>query len=101
MDEEEYNRKYVNLRVLKSIQEYLKTEDGSPTAVYPINVPQDLLYQVLKIQGPDNADKLIHHIFRLGLDTWSDEFFNEAFGSQQKLEQFIEMVKKRNKGEGG
>ena len=61
---------------------------------------EDLLYQVLKIQGPDNADKLIHHIFRLGLDMWSDEFFNEAFGSQQNLEQFIEVVKKRNKGEG-
>ena len=101
MDEEEYNRKYVNLRVLKSIQEYLKTEGNSSTAVYPIRVPQDLLYQVLKIQGPDNADKLIHHIFRLGLDTWSDEFFNEAFGSQQKLEQFIEMVKKRNREKGG
>ena len=101
MDEEEYNRKYVNLRVLKSIQEYLKTEGGSPTAVYPINVPQDLLYQVLKIQGPDNADKLIHQIFRLGLEIWSDDFFNEAFGSQQNLERFIEMVKKRNKVEGG
>ena len=100
MDQEEYNRKYVNLRVLKSIQEYLKTEGDSSTAVYPIRVPQDLLYQVLKIQGPDNADKLIHHIFRLGLDIWSDEFFNEAFGSQQNLEQFIKMVKKRNKREG-
>ena len=61
---------------------------------------EDLLYQVLKIQGPDNADKLIHHIFRLGLDIWSDEFFNEAFGSQQNLERFIDMVKKRNKREG-
>ena len=100
MDKEEYNRKYVNLRVLKSIQEYLKTEGESSTAVYPIKVPEDLLYQVLKIQGPDSADKLIHHIFRLGLDIWSDEFFNEAFGSQQNLEQFIKMVKKRNKREG-
>ena len=101
MDQEEYNRKYVNLRVLKSIQEYLKTEGDSSTAVYPIKVPQDLLYQVLKIQGPDNADKLIHQIFRLGLEIWSDDFFNETFGSQQNLERFIEMVKKRNKGEGG
>lgn len=101
MDQEEYNRKYVNLRVLKSIQEYLKTEGDSSTAVYPIKVPQDLLYQVLKIQGPDNADKLIHQIFRLGLEIWSDDFFNETFGSQQNLERFIEMVKKKNKGEGG
>jgi len=100
MDQEEYNRKYVNLRVLKSIQEYLKTESDSPTAVYPIKVPQDLLYQVLKIQGPDNADKLIHQIFRLGLEIWSDDFFNETFGSQQSLERFIDMVKKRNKREG-
>ena len=97
MDKEEFDRKYVNLRVLKSIQEYLKTEGDSPTAVYPIRVPQDLLYQVLKIQGPDNADKLIHHIFRLGLEIWSDEFFDEAFGSQQSLEQFIKLVKKRNR----
>ena len=100
MDQEEYNRKYVNLRVLKSIQEYLKSGGDSSTAVYPIKVPEDLLYQVLKMQGPDNADKLIHHIFRLGLDIWSEEFFNEAFGSQRNLEQFIEMVKKRNKKEG-
>jgi hypothetical protein len=46
MDQEEYDRKYVNLRVLKSIQEYLKTEGDLSTAVYPIKVPQDLLYQV-------------------------------------------------------
>ena len=101
MDQEEYNRKYVNLKVLKSIQEYLKSEGDLSTAVYPIKVPQDLLYQVLKIQGPENADNLIHQIFRLGLESWSDDFFNEAFGSQQSLERFIEIVKKRNKGKGG
>jgi hypothetical protein len=98
MDQEEYDRKYVNLKVLKSIQEYLKTEGALSAAVYPIRVPQDLLYQVLKIQGPDNADKLIHHIFRLGLDIWSEEFFSEAFGSQENLERFIELVRKRNRG---
>lgn len=100
MDQEEFDRKYVNLRVLKSIQEYLKTGGESSTAVFPIRVPEDLLYQVLKIQGPDNADKLIHHIFRLGLDIWSEEFFKEAFGTQENLEQFIQMVKKRSRGEG-
>jgi hypothetical protein len=98
MDKEEYDRKYVNLKVLKSIQEYLKSEGAASSAVYPIRVPQDLLYQILKIQGPDNADKLIHHIFRLGLDSWSEEFFNEAFGSQHNLEQFIETVRRRNRG---
>jgi hypothetical protein len=98
MDQEEYDRKYVNLKVLKSIQEYTKTEGASSAAVYPIRVPEELLYQVLKLQGPDNADKLIHHIFRLGLDTWSDEFFNEAFGSQENLEAFIKLVQQRNRG---
>ncbi|MBC8419930.1 MAG: hypothetical protein KJ573_13825 [Proteobacteria bacterium] len=99
MDQEEYNRKRINLKVLKSIQEYMKTEDAASSALYPIKVPEDLLYQVLRIQGPDSADKLIHHIFRMGLDLWSDEFFNEAFGSQRNLEQFIKMMKKRNRGE--
>jgi len=100
MDQEEFDRNYVNLKVLKSIQEYTKTEGASSAAVYPIRVPEELLYQVLKLQGPDNADKLIHHIFRLGLDIWSEEFFTEAFGSKEKLEEFIELVRKRKKGEG-
>ncbi|MFH1082120.1 MAG: hypothetical protein V1751_01850 [Pseudomonadota bacterium] len=99
MDKEEYNRKRINLKVLKSIQEYMKTEGAASSALYPIRVPEDLLYQVLRIQGPDSADKLIHHIFRMGLDLWSDEFFNEAFGSPRNLEQFIKMMKKRNRGE--
>jgi len=98
MDQEEYDRKYVNLKVLKSIQEYTKSEGTSSAAVYPIRVPEDLLYQILKLQGPDNADKLIHHIFRLGLDLWSEEFFNEAFGSQQNLQRFIEIVRQKNRG---
>jgi len=98
MDQEEFDRKYVNLRVLKSIQEYTKSEGASSAAVYPIRVPEDLLYQVLKLQGPENVDKLIHHIFRLGLDIWSEEFFTEAFGSQKSLEQFIDTVRKRHKG---
>ncbi|MBW1797781.1 MAG: hypothetical protein JRJ21_05115 [Deltaproteobacteria bacterium] len=96
MDEEEYKWKYVNLRVLKSVQDFLKTESPSTTAVYPINVPDDLLYQVLKLQGPDNADQLIHHIFRLGLTFWSEKLYDDVFGSEQSLEEFIELVKKRN-----
>ena len=67
MDEEEYKSKYTNLRILKSIQEYLKSDEEGPMAVYPINVPDDLLYQVVKFQGTESADKLIHHIFELGL----------------------------------
>ena len=96
MDEEEYNWKYVNLRVLKRVQDFFKTESTSTTAVYPINVPDDLLYQVLKLQGPDNADQLIHHIFKLGLTHWSEKLYNDVFGSEQSLEEFIELVKKRN-----
>jgi hypothetical protein len=96
MDEEEYNWKYMNLRVLKSVQDFIKKENASTTAVYPINVPDDLLYQVLKLQGPDSADKLISHIFKLGLTFWSEKLYNEVFGSEQNLEEFIELVKKRN-----
>jgi hypothetical protein len=97
MDEEEYNWKYSNLRVLKSVQDFLKKEESSPSSVYPISVPDDLLYQVLKLQGPDNADQLIHHIFKLGLTFWSEKLYDDVFGSEKSLEDFIKLVKKRNK----
>jgi hypothetical protein len=96
VDEEEYKRKYVNLRVLKSVQEYLKTDSATSNAVYPINVPEDLLYQVLKLQGAENTDKFVHHIFKLGLTFWSEKLFHDEFGSEQSLENFIDLVKKRN-----
>ena len=97
MDDKEYKKKYVNLRVLKSVQEYLIPDSTSPTAVYPIKVPDDLLYQVLKLQGPEKVDTLIHHIFRVGLNIWSEQLYNDVFGSEENLEEFIELVKKRNK----
>jgi len=97
MDEEEYSKKYAMLRILKSVQEYLMPGDDSPSAVYPINVPEDLLYQVLKLEGADSADKLIHKIFKMGLTAWSEKVYNDAFGSQDNLQRFIELVKKRNK----
>lgn len=97
MDEEEYTRKYVNLRILKSIQEYLKSENDSSTAVYPIKVPDDLLYQAARLQGAESADKLIHRIFKMGLTVWSGKLYNEVFGSEESLEEFIEIVKKRAK----
>ena len=97
MDEEEYHKKYINLRVLKSIQEYLKSDDGSNSAVYPIRVPDDLLYQTLKHQGAENADHLIHEIFTMGLALWSENLFNAIFGSRESLEEFIELVKNRVK----
>ena len=97
MDEEEYNRKYVNLRILKSVQDYLRSENDSPAAVYPIRVPDELLYQVLRLQGSKSSDELIHHIFKLGLTLWSDKLYNNVFGSQRSLEEFIELVKKRSR----
>ena len=99
MDEEEYNTKYINLRVLKSIQEYLKSEDDSTTSVYPINVPDDLVLQTLKCEGAKSTDKLIHHIFKLGLTIWSEKLYAEAFGSPSALKSFIEVVKKRSREE--
>jgi len=97
MDEAEYKKKYVNLRILKSVQEYLKSEGSSQTSVYPIKVPDDLLYQVLKLQGAEEADNLIHHIFKTGLQAWSERLYNEVFGSEENLQEFIEMVKGRRK----
>jgi hypothetical protein len=97
MNKEEFNRKYVNLRILKSIQDYLKPDIDSPKAVYPIRVPDELLYQVAKLQGAENADKLIHHIFELGLSLWSERQYAEVFGSESELEDFIKLLKKSNK----
>jgi hypothetical protein len=96
MNEEEFQRKYVNLRILKSIQDYLKPDKETSTAVYPIKVPDELLYQVAKLQGAENADRLIHHIFELGLSVWSERQYNEIFGTEEELEAFIDLVKKRN-----
>jgi hypothetical protein len=96
VDEKEYKRKYVNLRVLKSVQDYLKTDSTTQNAVYPISVPEDLLYQALKLQGAENADELVHYIFRVGLSFWSEKLFQDEFGSERSLENFIELVKKRN-----
>jgi hypothetical protein len=97
MDKEEYNNKYIHLRILKSVQEYLKSDENEHTAVYPIRVPDELLYQTLKSKGAKNADTLIHYIFRVGLSIWSERQYNAVFGSQQSLEEFIELVKKQNR----
>ena len=94
---EDYERRYVNLRILKSIQEYLKPDKGGKTALYPIKVPNDFLYQMLKLEGPEEVDKLIHHIFTLGLNQWSEELFRSEFGTLEDLEEFIERVKKKKK----
>ena len=97
MDEEEYNKKYSNLRILKSIQEYLKSEKDASTSVYPINVPDDLLFQSLRSQGAENADELINYIFKLGLTIWSEKLYQDEFGTTSALCSFIDIVKDRNK----
>ena len=95
MEEEEFKNKYIHLRILKSIQEYLKKETEASAAVYPIRVPDDFLYQLVKLHGPDNADRIIHQIFKLGLTAWSDKLYNEVFGSQRDLETFIDKLKRK------
>lgn len=95
MGEEEYKRKYVILRILKSIQEYLKSPNDGEKALYPIHVPNDFLIQILRHEGTDFADNLIHEIFRLGLKAWADQLYSEVFGSVNTLEAFIEEVKAR------
>ena len=97
MDEEEYRSKYVNLRILKSIQEYLKHEDDSSPALYPIEVPKDFLYQAARLQGAESADRLFHEIFELGLTLWSEKLYHDVFGSEENLEAFIELVKERGR----
>jgi len=96
MEKKEYKKKYLNLKILKSIQEYLKSDDNDHTSVFPIRVPDELIYQTLKSKGAKNADTTIHHIFKLGLSIWSEKQYNTVFGSQQSLEEFIELVKKQN-----
>jgi hypothetical protein len=96
MDKEEYKNKYMNLKILKSVQEYLKSDENKHTAVYPIRVPDELLYQTLQAKGAKNVDSIIHYIFKLGLTIWSEKQYNTVFGSHQSLEEFIELLKKQN-----
>lgn len=95
MDEQEFQRKYINLRILKGIQNYLKSEGEEDSVVYPIRVPQELLYKMVKLQGPESADKLVHHIFSIGLSIWSERLFQESFGTPENLKAFIQLMKER------
>ena len=95
MDEEEFQKKYYHLRILKSVQEYLKADTNAAAAVYPVRVPEELLYQIVKSEGPEAADQVIHRIFKAGLTAWSERMYQEVFGSQENLETFIELLKKR------
>jgi hypothetical protein len=95
VDEEEFQKKYYHLRILKSVQEYLKADTNAAAAVYPVRVPEELLYQIVKSEGPETADQVIHRIFKAGLTAWSERMYQEVFGSQENLETFIELLKKR------
>jgi hypothetical protein len=97
MDEEEFQKKYFHLRILKNIQEYLKADTNAAAAVYPVRVPEDLLYHFAKTEGPERADEVIHKIFKTGLSAWSEKMYQEVFGSQENLETFIELLKKKSK----
>ena len=96
MDEREYDFKVANLRIIKTIKEYLKT-DGSPAAaVYPIVLPEEFLYRILQLQGVESTDQVINHIFKLGLSLWSDSLYHSVFGSERGLIEFIKAVNRRN-----
>ena len=95
MEEEEFRKKYYHLRILKSVQEYLKADTNAAAAVYPVRVPEELLYQLVKSEGPESADQVIHKIFKAGLTAWSEKMYQEVFGSQENLETFIELLKKK------
>lgn len=95
MDEEEYNKKHKNLMILKNVQDYLKSDSDSATSLYPIKVPDDLLFQVLSLHGPEGADRLIHHIFKMGLTLWNQKLYDDEFGTPAALSSFIDIVKER------
>jgi hypothetical protein len=92
LETEDYGRKHFALRILKSIQEYLKSGNHGNSAVYPINVPNDLLVLVLKHHGTEFADELINEIFRIGVKAWAEEFYLEVFEGPENLESFVEEV---------
>ena len=99
MDEEEYKKKYTNLMILKSVQDYLKSDSDSSDSVYPVKVPDELFMQVLRLDGPKGLDRIIHHIFKLGLTQWNENLYDNEFGSPAALNEFIAMVKRREKAD--
>ena len=85
--------------ILKSVQDYLKTDSNSSDSVYPVKVPDDLFIQVLRLDGPEGLDRIIHHIFKLGLTLWNEKLYDNEFGSPAALNKFIDMVRRREKVE--
>jgi hypothetical protein len=99
MDEEEFQRKFINLRILKGIQEYLKGKTNAETALHPVRVPNELLYQLVRLRGAEEADNIIHKIFQMGLEAWYEMLYSHEFGSEESLEAFIRMVRDRNRAD--
>jgi hypothetical protein len=99
VDEEEYKKKYKNLMILKNVQDYLKTDGESSDSVYPVKVPDELFMQVLKLDGPEGLDRIINHIFKLGISLWYEKLYDNEFGSPAALNDFIDTVKRREKVE--
>jgi hypothetical protein len=97
MEREAFEHKYQVLYLLKSIQEYLKSDNGHESAVFPLKVPRGLLANITGTKGPENADKLLQSIFELGLKVWSEQMYLQTFGSARNLEDFVEKVKNRNR----
>lgn len=97
MEEEEYKKKHTNLMILKSVQDYLKTDTSSSESVFPVKIPDELFLQVLRLDGPEGLDRIIHYIFKLGLTLWNEKLFDKEFGSSEALNEFIDLMKRRAK----
>lgn len=93
MDEQEYKKKYTNLMILKSVQDYLKSDSESSDSVYPVKIPDELFTRVLRLEGPEGLDRIVHHIFKLGLTLWNERLYDNEFGSPAALNEFIDIVK--------
>jgi hypothetical protein len=94
MDDKEYQLKYASLRILKSIQEYLKTDDSDaePIALYPIRVPRDLLSHIMRLHSAEELDQLMHSIFSRGIENWAEALYLSVFGTTKALENFIKRI---------
>ncbi len=97
MEEEEYRKKHTNLMILKSVQDYLKTDTTSSGSVFPVKIPDELFLQVLRLDGPEVLDRTVHYIFKLGLALWNERLFDKEFGSPAALNEFIDIMKSRIK----
>jgi len=99
MEEEEYRKKYTNLMILKSVQDYLKTDTGSSGSVFPVKIPDELFLQILRLDGPEGLDYIVHQIFKLGLAMWNERLFDKEFGSPAALNEFIDLMKRRSEND--